>query len=62
MLTCRTKRLEPVQLDTDASVVADKHCEDMAVNGYSSTWNLRGEAPSSRYVSVAYMNACIINV
>ena len=39
--------LEPVDLAYNEG--AQRHADDMAVNGYDSHWNLRGERPSMRY-------------
>ena len=41
--------LEPVAFDPLSSQVGDRHCQEMAGNGYLSHWNLRGLLPYHRY-------------
>jgi len=39
----------PVKLDILAGRVGNRHCADMARNGYMSHWNMKGEKPYQRY-------------
>ena len=39
----------PVEMDSLSSVVADRHCQEMAANRYLSHWNLKGLLPYHRY-------------
>lgn len=39
----------PVKLDILAGRVGNRHCRDMALNGYMSHWNMKGEKPYHRY-------------
>ena len=41
--------LGPVELDVLSSQVGDRHCQEMAANGFLSHWNLRGLKPYHRY-------------
>ncbi len=42
----------PVKLDILAGRVANRHCREMAENGYMSHWNLKGEKPYHRYAFI----------
>jgi len=39
----------PVKMDILAGRVANRHCRDMALNGFMSHWNMKGEKPYHRY-------------
>ncbi|MDZ7262622.1 MAG: CAP domain-containing protein, partial [candidate division KSB1 bacterium] len=54
--------LPPVALDILASRVANKHCQEMAEQGYISHWNTKGEKPYHRYALAGGTHAIVENI